>query len=183
MTILTPMKCGINTQRQTHQNSTNSKSVRKSDPPPLHITHPFLTPTLGMPLYGLLHIFTKQSWATSSIIFQKSQLPLYIRKRGFTIRSSPRQRKFTHSPRPHFSKYVTPTNWKEGEGTRKTAKSNQCSCGEIKSNIRFVLHVSSLILDKLYIVLETVFSKLKLFNIKQSLVEKSYIMARSRTLL
>ena len=183
MTILTPMKCGINTQRQTHQNSTNSKSVRKSDPPPLHITHPFLTPTLCMPLYGLLHIFTKQSWATSSIIFQKSQLPLYIRKRGFTIRSSPRQRKFTHSPRPHFSKYVTPANWKEGEGTRKTAKSNQCSCGEIKSNIRFVLHVSSLILDKLYIVLETVFSKLKLFNIKQSLVEKSYIMARSRTLL
>lgn len=148
---------------------------------------PYHTPFLNShPRHASIWItphFHKTILRTSSIIFQKSQLPLYIRKRGFTIRSSPRQRKFTHSPRPHFSKYVTPANWKEGEGTRKTAKSNQCSCGEIKSNIRFVLHVSSLILDKLYIVLETVFSKLKLFNIKQSLVEKSYIMARSRMLL
>ena len=98
-----PSDCAINTK--TNSSKLNKlKSVRKSDPPPLHITHPFLTPTLGIPLYGLLHVFTKQSWATSSIIFQKSQLPLYIRKRCFTIRSSPRQRKFTHSPRPHFSK-------------------------------------------------------------------------------
>ena len=115
--------------------------------------------------------------------FSKISTPLIYKEKGFHNTIIPQTKEVYSSPRPHFSKYVTPTNWKEGEGTRKTAKSNQCSCGEIKSNIRFVLHVSSLILDKLYIVLETVFSKLKLFNIKQSLVEKSYIMARSRTLL
>ena len=74
----------------------------------LHISHPKHTSIWITPHFYkriLSYLFYDFSKISTTLTY----------KRGFTIQSSPRQRKFTHSPRHHFSEYVTPTSWKGGE--------------------------------------------------------------------